>query len=253
MPKYDSNQSKYNSFHIVSEYASRRSLQLSESVLFDRYIAPTGLDILDLGVGCGRTTSFLAPHARSYIGIDYSLRMIESCRSTYPDLEFHNLDATDLSHFASESFDIVVFSFNGIDYLTDDQSRKKHLMEVSRVLRPDGVFIFSSHNARALGVWPLYDGQLLKYIWRIIYSLIKSLKLSLRSLSSASFYSGEGYIHDPEFGGMNIYVSTPRTIAPQLRSAGFQVLECMRAPSPYIPLDCLTPWFYFACRRLSLK
>jgi SAM-dependent methyltransferase len=40
---------------------------------------------------------------------------------------------------------VVVFSFNGIDYVSHDD-RLRVLAEVRRVLGPGGAFVFSSHN-----------------------------------------------------------------------------------------------------------
>jgi SAM-dependent methyltransferase len=39
-----------------------------------------GARVLDLGVGAGRTTSFLAPRASTYLGIDVSRKMVRSAR-----------------------------------------------------------------------------------------------------------------------------------------------------------------------------
>ena len=54
-------------------------------------------------------------------------------------------DARDLSAFADESFDFVLFSYNGLDCV-GHADRLQVLAEVHRVVRPGGVFMFSSHN-----------------------------------------------------------------------------------------------------------
>jgi len=71
--------------------------------------------------------------------------MIETCRHRYPHLEFRQGDARDLAEYQASSFDFVLFSFNGLDYISHDD-RLKALTEVARVLKPGGVFMFSSHN-----------------------------------------------------------------------------------------------------------
>ena len=109
-----------------------------------------GKDVLDLGVGTGRTTRFLAPRAGRYLGIDYSARMVALCRERFPAVDIQLGDARDLSRTTSESFDFILFSFNGIDSV-DHQGRMRVLGEVFRVLRPGGVFAFSSHNLDAAG------------------------------------------------------------------------------------------------------
>ena len=41
---------------------------------------------------------------------------------SFPGLQFEAADAADLSLFADASFDAVVFSFNGIDYLAPNEN-----------------------------------------------------------------------------------------------------------------------------------
>src|SRR5690606_12109488 len=104
-----------------------------------------GKRILDIGVGGGRTTPYLLDVSRDYIGVDYAPKMIKKCRAQYPSVTFEVCDARDLSHFGPASFDLIFFSFNGIDYV-DHADRIKILCEVRRVLTDQGAFVFSAHN-----------------------------------------------------------------------------------------------------------
>lgn len=117
-----------------------------EQVATER-VAPRvqGTGILDIGVGAGRTTPLLRQLSSDYRAIDFAPAMVELCRSKYPDVDVQVGDARDLSAFADEQFGLVVFSWNGIDAV-DDADRAKVLAEVHRVLRPGGVFLFSTHN-----------------------------------------------------------------------------------------------------------
>lgn len=110
------------------------------------------IDMLDLGVGAGRTAWTFAPLVRSYVGLDYVPRMIELARDTVGEDESTRFvigDARDLSDFADASFDLVMFSFNGIDSV-DHEDRLRILSEVRRVLSDGGLFFFSTHSLRAL-------------------------------------------------------------------------------------------------------
>ncbi len=104
-----------------------------------------GQPILDLGVGAGRTVKALRAISRLYTGLDYTAGMIEACRRKYPDAEFVQGDARDLSRFADGCFFLVFFSCTGIG-MVDHQGRMAILREVYRVLRPGGAFVFSTGN-----------------------------------------------------------------------------------------------------------
>lgn len=101
--------------------------------------------VLDIGFGGGRTCALLAPRARAYIGIDYTPEMVELARSRYPQVDLVEGDARDMSRFPDGSFDVVVFSCNGIDSV-DAEGRRAILRECSRVLSPSGVLLYSTFN-----------------------------------------------------------------------------------------------------------
>ena len=67
-------------------------------MLFETYLR-RGMKILDVGVGGGRTTRYLAALASHYVGIDYAPAMISACREKFPDLEFCVGHADDLKEF----------------------------------------------------------------------------------------------------------------------------------------------------------
>jgi len=245
----DTNREKYETDEVISFYERQSGLQESESYLFGRHLRP-GAEILDMGVGGGRTTTYLARNAKLYVGADYSEGMVDACRQRFPDLEFRHCDATDMSQFADGAFDIVVFSFNGIDVIPTNEGRARCLAETARVLKPEGLFIFSSHNARILGVWPRLKGASVhRVLWRIVRSGVKSFQLLSRAVLSPTFRSGEGFIIDPIHGGMNHYVSIPETMRPQLESHGFEVIEVVAGPDPSVRSEYFTPWHYYACRK----
>ncbi len=149
-PMYDRNRSVYERASIVSEYTTATGLTAAEQQLLARYhdnIA--GGEVLDLGVGAGRTTPHLTQLAASYVGVDFSEGMVAACRQNYPHLEFRRGDARDLSAFPAGRFDFVLFAFNGIDYV-GDADRTQVLQQVARVLKPGGVFMFSSHSLESV-------------------------------------------------------------------------------------------------------
>jgi SAM-dependent methyltransferase len=109
------------------------------------------IDMLDLGVGTGRTGWTFAPLVRRYVGVDYSPRMIDAARQRLggePGMELLVGDARDLSPIEGE-FDFVLFSFNGIDAVSPED-RLCVLDQVRAKLRPGGLFLFSTHSLGTL-------------------------------------------------------------------------------------------------------
>lgn len=110
------------------------------------------VDMLDLGVGAGRTAYTFSALTRRYVGLDFSPRMIEQARRIVEEnarTSFVVQDVRDLSPWHGQNFQLVLFSFNGIDAV-DPTERRVVLSEVRKVIADDGVFAFSSHSLHAL-------------------------------------------------------------------------------------------------------
>lgn len=245
----DKNLSIYNDTEVVDFYTSRSELYDSEAYLVERYF-PKNARLLDLGVGGGRTTPALAARASKYIGLDYSAAMVDACRARFPEQTFVKGDASHMPEFPDSCFDAVMFSFNGIDTFGTDEQRARCLREIERVLAPGGSFIFSSHNAGAIFYLPTLQGAAVHQLaWRLVRSAYKTVQIATRNLSTGIFTKGQGYIVDPTHGGLEMYLSTPRTMVPQLENAGFEVSEIIGGRFPLAAPDIMQPWFYYAARK----
>ncbi len=103
-------------------------------------------DVLDLGCGTGLFGKVIAPFAQQLVGVDLSGKMLEKARALniYHRLEEANLGEM-VKRLESASFDVVsatdVFIYVG---KLDDL-----LVEVSRLLRPGGLFAFSVESLDA--------------------------------------------------------------------------------------------------------
>jgi ubiquinone/menaquinone biosynthesis C-methylase UbiE len=104
-----------------------------------------GARVLDLAVGTGRTTAFLRPPARTYVGIDSSPEMIATARLHFPGVDFRVGDVRDLRPLEDASADVVMFSFNSIDAVNPSE-RATVLAEIHRVLAPGGRLLISMLN-----------------------------------------------------------------------------------------------------------
>jgi ubiquinone/menaquinone biosynthesis C-methylase UbiE len=240
------NAAVFNQAHVVADYREATHLTAAEESIFGRFVQP-GMDTLDLGVGAGRTTPVLRALANRYVGVDYAPAMVTVAREQHPGVDFRVGDASDLSDFADESFDAVVFSFNGIDYLHPVKDRSRCLAECQRVLRPGGVFILSSHNARMmLPILDLRDVGLLRRFRRIGGWLYRTPKLVWRRTRCSTFWNGHGYVLDPVRGGLTGYEATPVHLAAELGAAGFTLAETVPSTYPRTRSRLCVPWYYYA-------
>lgn len=146
------NRAAWRSGSVYADYTSRGgdtarcwSDPGERAVLLSVASATRGSPILDLGVGTGRTIPMLSLLSDDYVGIDYTPEMIAVCRQRFPNMDVRLGDARDLRDFESQQFGLVLFSFNGLDAV-DHNDRLLALSEIHRVLRPGGLFVFSTHN-----------------------------------------------------------------------------------------------------------
>ena len=154
----------YNSEKNQSHYTfsiDNVGLWESEKILIEKYVSKNS-KILDLGCGTGRTTINLYKLGyKNIIGLDYSEKLIECakryCINNNLNINFKYGDATNLFEFESNSFDFVLFSYNGLMSIPRKENRDKVLEDVYRILKKDGIFIFTAHDR---------DNPKYKEIWK---------------------------------------------------------------------------------------
>lgn len=72
-----------------------------------KFLVSPGQRILEIGCGMGSLIAQLQPSHG--VGVDFSPEMIARAQKRHPEIEYHNLDAHDLSSLKGE-FDIIIFS-----------------------------------------------------------------------------------------------------------------------------------------------
>lgn len=91
-------------------------LNRAEAAALLRYQpAFAGKDVLDIGVGPGRTAAYLAPLAHRYQAIDYSSVMVAVFRQDFPNAAVALADMADMGLFEDASFDFVLAADNVFD------------------------------------------------------------------------------------------------------------------------------------------
>lgn len=215
--------------------------------------------MLDLGVGSGRTAYTFAALARSYVGLDYSPRMIELARELIAPEDSVELAVGDARQLqlGDRRFDLVLFSYNGIDSVSHED-RLRILDEVRRVVEPGGHFFFSSHSLRWLpfrpAATPPRRGDLLRSTYRSAQSVRRALRLKRlnRSLDMEGARArGWTLTLDPahDFNIVYYYVD-PEQQLEQLEAAGFRPLSILDArgrevDTQTVPTDDC--WLYYLC------
>ncbi len=141
------NLNSFSSDISVSKSYKKDILKSEEKYIFKKYknFFNKKPFILDVGCGTGRTTVNLVKLGYNVEAMDYSEEMIKEANKMHPKIKFKVMDACNLK-YNKEKFDMVFFSFNGLDCINPDKKRMLAIKEANRVLKKGGLFIFSSHN-----------------------------------------------------------------------------------------------------------
>jgi SAM-dependent methyltransferase len=224
-----------------------------------------GRAILDLGVGTGRTVPFFLPLTREYTALDRLPAMVAACQHRYPEARVLLGDARTLDDLATGSFQLVNFSYNGIDAVSH-QGRALVLGTVRRVLASGGHFMFSTLNLEGpsfrerpwrLRVWPTRNPA--KYLLRAAKQVTAvPLDLFRWVRASSSIERGDGWAVAPlsahHYGVLAHYTTLERELD-ELASAGFDrdaVVFDSRTGARVHPGDDTSrfDWFHIVARAV---
>jgi len=179
----------------VEHYENQKNVNDVEKTIIEKYFNGK---VLDMGCGVGRTTKYLHDLGFDVVGVDIVGSMIKRAKKIYPEMKFEQGNACNLKYGDNE-FDVVFFSFNGLDYISPESSRIIAIKEINRVLKPGGHFVYSSHNPLSL---------FFKFRPKFILRGIKTLKLFSR-------YKPE---KDANFGLLYTYFASPKKQVKQVES-----------------------------------
>lgn len=137
--------------NLVDEYhqaALNVKLWQSEKQEIEKYFTNKEGFILDMGCGAGRTTfGLLEMGYTNLTAIDLSDEMIKKANETAIKYEFKFEVGNCLDiEYQDEYFDNILFSFNGLMQIPKHENRVKALIELKRVLKPNGIMIFTTHD-----------------------------------------------------------------------------------------------------------
>ena len=257
---FEHNHQVYTAREIVQHYSQLRQLQPAEQSILDLLSNRwSHMKMLDVGIGGGRTTQYFSRVVKEYVGIDYSEEMVSVCQKRFPSssqLRIEVGDARDMSQFPDNSFDFILFSFNGIDVISHSD-RLRVLKEVSRVGKSGGYFFFSSHSLQGLEREFKWQNQislnpLKTYVNMIMFALLRFFN---RSISLQQIKHSEHEIIQDESHNFRLkqYYIRPQEQLNQLKAA----FENIRMYSWTSGLEITTQqelsdhsdmWIYYLCK-----
>lgn len=158
-----------------------------------------GKRVLDLACGNGRWLTRFAPG--DYTGLDLNEKMLEEARRHYPGSTFVRGDMTDLP-FTDAAFEGVVSLFGAMGHLPP-QGQQKMIREAYRVLKPDGVAVFTNGN-----VWSPFNLPL----------VLKGHRVRIEGVR------------------VRVHSSSPGGLHRALEQGGFEVVEVSSYDYSYLPI-----------------
>ncbi|MBI5951800.1 MAG: methyltransferase domain-containing protein [Chloroflexi bacterium] len=120
-----------------------------------RYLVNPNQRVLEIGCGAGDLLASLQPSRG--VGVDFSPEMISRAREKHPQLEFHQIDAHDLSSLEGE-FDVVILS----DTVNDLWDVQRALEQLRRFCKPYTRLILNFYS----------------HLWQLPLAITQSLNLA---------------------------------------------------------------------------
>jgi len=124
-------------------------------VEYYQFLVPPNQRILEIGCGMGSLISHLKPSHG--VGVDFSPEMIVRAKQRHPELEYHEMDAHDLSKLNGE-FDIIILS----DAINDLWDVQQVLEQVRKFCTPHTRIIFNFYS----------------HLWQLPLTLAQSFNLA---------------------------------------------------------------------------
>lgn len=249
----DPNKETYQAGDVLKWYDKLEAITPVERIVFERDTdALAAASVLDIGIGGGRTTRYLLSRCRAYTGIDYSPGFVKVVKHKYPQADIRLMDARHLEALTDAGFDVVNFSFNGIDYV-GAEDRLLVLSEIRRVLRPGGLFFFSTHNQshesfnkqpwtrKGLSTSVKIKTWLKLLPWQLRHRLQKRHEVYAKAYAvindSAHHYS------------LMTFYTTPEFLLEQLEQQGFSEIVCYTKDGKQEGAANLDEWIFVTCKR----
>ena len=217
--EFEKQKNYFSSEEVAEQFTSDATTGLSteEREVITQYFPTDGASVLDLGCGTGRTTTVLEQMGYDVVGVDLTESLVQRAQTLFPNVEFMTGNATALP-FENSTFEAVLFSYYGLDYIIPEENRYRALREIHRVLRPNGTFVFNSHNWWSVYVVRSLDVEGVRDFLAFWLHNIRKRRLFSRCKSDTMVRSGP----------VETYYIRPTAQRQQLRNCGFEVVDTIR-------------------------
>ena len=247
------NHAVYSSRTAIKRYERQAGLTEVERTILD-HVRPEIIDkkLLDIGVGGGRTTASLLEISRDYTAIDYSAGMVATVKRRYEIESVYCCDVRNMERFAANSFDFILFSFNGLDYIAHED-RLVALREIHRVLKPGAVFVFSSHNREGDAAklpWRQKDHRLSRAFVKRCIKVLVAMPRHWRMKRFETRQAQYAILNDTALGfsTLTYYIDVASQIA-QLEALGFERILAYDISGRIVNEDSSSPWIHYLARK----
>jgi len=234
----------YNqSFEVWSKNKGSGHSLLEKPAIYSLLPVIQGKSVLCVGCGLGEECNYIQSlGAERVVGIDVAEAMLQKAKESYPEIEFLQMDMQKLG-FQDGSFDLV-FSSLAMHYCSD---WKIPLKEMNRVLRDDGIVIFSTHHPAAWGAekeeTDSFKKQLLGY----------TLSKDTGELQIFGDYFTSRKIEGNFFGKFDVvyHHKSFSAILREIRESSFDIIDCIE-PEPIPSAKEIDPSFWDIRSKIPL-
>ena len=224
-----------------------------EEYFVDKYCSPI-LTTLEIGTGAGRIAFALEKKLfKNIVAIDFVDRFIavakQKALAVDSNIKYYSGDALNLP-FEDESFDQVLSIGVVISHLPRRKDRIKSLLEIYRVIKPNGIMLINALNITS-NIWR----RGLKYFMKIIRLFSNSFQYEDNSLPRLGIGGKIDFLFFLKKDKPCIHYYYPVELVIDILSAGFYIIEILsdlneitKSKSPHI--ICLTgDNIYIAARK----